>query len=1081
MKINTIRYWHRLEHFYPYVLKEQNSPNINSYFISSEKDYEFLLYNLIPDDKIVRFYEVYLGIFKIDSAINVVNDRLRYKPRFKDESDDESCFCKFRIDAEKKIISKSFKLSSFPWAIQRVKENKIDLDNWDEDFHRFQTALTTALLNQKENVNFEYLLDIRNLFSESINWDIEFQPIWMRIDQVIMDKPTESTSENDLEIESDEILEVEDLVKANDLLNSFYVKDLEKILTDFKHEEPSNSALKWYLEFKENNKINIEEDEKAILKHFNPDFLPSSRWPSDYNLRAMQQLAVNTYLSNELYDKSIFSVNGPPGTGKTTLLKDVIAGIIFERSNWLSKLKSPDDAFEGGSIDVIYTNMRTNASFTNKIKKVNNELSRYSIIVASNNNAAVKNITQELPVKNAIPLKYSNSKEYFKELSDLVLNEDTWGMIAAALGNSKNRYEFSNAVWPISGAKTEQNAKSETFKFNQYLREIKLNKTDEEKISDWNSAINSFKRTKAKLETEQNKMRDIYITINKEFAFKDEINALEEISQQLLDEKKECENAKQLTQKQHDSILIKLDETKSEITFFEKEKKTIKYLYPAYCVFNNKIAIKYKNLKNELDNLILKVSERQLELNTIKHNYDIIVDKIHKNIEEITLKNKQLIEVRTQINNFKKTNFACINGAEKVPCSLPDYEYVTSLCRNGTNERELVHKVVPWNYAKLNEIREELFFDAININRAFVENSGQLQINLDATFKLLRGMLDKDTAARNAETLMQSLFLTVPVVSTTFASVGTFLKYIGKEQIGHLLIDEAGQATPQSAVGSIYRAKKVMVVGDPLQVTPVMTLHDKIIELLKNYYGQPDLISSKETSVQNLSDAINPIGGYRTVKEKNDLWIGSPLLVHGRCRKQIFDISNEIAYSGKMIYDTFDKGKLAHCKWIDVKGSSDNHFIFEQVDAIEKIVTESICNHYLEGKALETLPSLFIITPFRSVKAGISSSFRKNSRLFSKVKARVPEIDERIIRKWISSNIGTIHTFQGKEAKKVIICLGGDSNGRSEGAINWASGTPNLLNVAVSRAKEELIIVGDSSQWRPKPYFSDAYKIINNL
>lgn len=53
--------------------------------------------------------------------------------------------------------------------------------------------------------------------------------------------------------------------------------------------------------------------------------------------------------------------------------------------------------------------------------------------------------------------------------------------------------------------------------------------------------------------------------------------------------------------------------------------------------------------------------------------------------------------------------------------------------------------------------------------------------------------------------------------------------------------------------------------------------------------------------------------------------------------------------------------------------------------------------------------------------------------------------------KWCDENIGTVHTFQGKEERIVWMVLGSDSHG--EGAISWAAGKPNILNVALIRAK----------------------------
>lgn len=69
------------------------------------------------------------------------------------------------------------------------------------------------------------------------------------------------------------------------------------------------------------------------------------------------------------------------------------------------------------------------------------------------------------------------------------------------------------------------------------------------------------------------------------------------------------------------------------------------------------------------------------------------------------------------------------------------------------------------------------------------------------------------------------------------------------------------------------------------------------------------------------------------------------------------------------------------------------------------------------------------------------------------------EIDFTRYKNGKPTNVGTVHTFQGKEAPIVFFVLGADKE--SSGAARWAVSEANIMNVAVTRAKEEFYVIGN--------------------
>ena len=382
------------------------------------------------------------------------------------------------------------------------------------------------------------------------------------------------------------------------------------------------------------------------------------------------------------------------------------------------------------------------------------------------------------------------------------------------------------------------------------------------------------------------------------------------------------------------------------------------------------------------------------------------------------------------------------------------------------HENKDVHLLNPWVSERYHREREKLFYYALQVNKEFVLSSTCMRSNLKNLLMMWRGIDGNETIKFKENdkinafsSLYQTISILVPVISTTFASVGRFLEYVQKPyELGTLIIDEAGQAQPHLALGAMLRCKKVLVVGDPKQVEPVVTDDlDAIKQLLKNEYTTP--YSDKHISVQQFSDKLNPFGTYLNDSSGEKLWVGCPLVVHRRCINPMFDISNRISYDGVMIQQTkepdqniVDTFAIPISKWLQCSGKEKNHLRKDHYVPEQGKETLNIIKLAFE-KAKGDKPDLYVISPFTSVVEGLKKEIRESD--FYK-------LNKENYNEWMESNIGTVHTFQGKEANEVVLLLGCDQD--AKGAVTWVNA--NIINVAVTRAKYRLCIIGDYRIWK---------------
>lgn len=358
--------------------------------------------------------------------------------------------------------------------------------------------------------------------------------------------------------------------------------------------------------------------------------------------------------------------------------------------------------------------------------------------------------------------------------------------------------------------------------------------------------------------------------------------------------------------------------------------------------------------------------------------------------------------------------------------------------------------------SNLDELRTKLFLSSLKLHKLTILIHRQRFVN--SIEKSFLTMGNREFSGDPLPFLGTFCFL-CPLISSTLASSPVrFGKYL-KGTLPWVLIDEASQVTPQSAVLMMQKAKRLIVVGDPQQLQPVVTLPRVINELLTDKNKNLRNWSPFIFSLQNLCDNMQTYGTRIGESSENSIWTGLPLRAQRRSYSPMFDISNAISYENQMVLakERRDRTKieaLVPSFWLDINPEQE-YFTNAVDDEIEAVVDVLRYIYYrlaqsnLAGE-LSRQKTVMIVSPFRAVAAAVKGKLKGLGvgNDFFKI-----------------SRIGTTHVMQGQQADIVIFVLGSKKGENGARARLWATEPPNLINVAVSRAVETLIVIGNANEW----------------
>ncbi|MEG2529957.1 MAG: AAA domain-containing protein [Anaerovoracaceae bacterium] len=263
-----------------------------------------------------------------------------------------------------------------------------------------------------------------------------------------------------------------------------------------------------------------------------------------------------------------------------------------------------------------------------------------------------------------------------------------------------------------------------------------------------------------------------------------------------------------------------------------------------------------------------------------------------------------------------------------------------------------------------------------------------------------------------------------PVILSSTYSVISSLKGVVYD---YVIVDEASQVDLATGVLAMACAKNIVIVGDLKQLPNVIT--DKTKQKISSISDASNIPAKYRQEEQSLLSSVC------AVFEKAPRIL---LREHYRCHPKIIEFCNQKFYNNQLIIMTEDKNENDVLKvYITSKGGhARGHFNQRQIDEIERNIIPELNSS-----------DFGIITPYRA-----------------QTNAMMEQLDNTI-------PISTVHKFQGRENNDIIIST-------VDNEITEFTDNPNMLNVAVSRAKNRLRLVISDNEKNEKTNIGDLVKYI---
>lgn len=705
----------------------------------------------------------------------------------------------------------------------------------------------------------------------------------------------------------------------------------------------------------------------------------------EFPLSVKQRNALHHFIEQK--SGEILAVNGPPGTGKTTLLRSVVANLWTQAA--LSQSEAP------------------------------------LIVATSNNNQAVTNILESFARIDETGLDECLKGRWLPEV-------DSYGLYfcSGAKANQYNPYRYAGP----KGEGCMEGWQTQTFIIEAQQHFLT-------KVKNWK-------------QSECKSVDDALATLHKEMC------VAQHKIRQGFDYLKAWQLVLRNIEQQYGSVeSLKTSITESKVAFnehslaYKQEKALLDALYKLW-----------ESRKWWVSLLMwLPVIRKQESRKTARllNQWDKVLGVFSDDEVEAAL-NQQMDGIRTQISQLEQQ----ISKAEGCLSHFQLQQDNLNIWLAPAETLTLFSKTMPEQVAELNDryYRFRLFKLATHYfegrwlkeTRAFVESNDQ---DKKSPFKLLRKL-------RRYAKLTPCFVSTFYMVPNTFMAGefkdGSWTDLPQLEEIDLLIVDEAGQALPDISAASFALAKRALIVGDTDQIEPVWSIPASVD---RSNLALFDLLEDEQDYEQWLgSGMLASSGNVMRLAQRQchyhqfeQLQCGLYLTEHRRCFNDIVSYCNDLVYQG--ILEPLRGNAKHEVPWGTMTlqpvyspsqsfgGSRGN---FGEAEAIAQwlVAQHNALLAYArqQDKKYRTMDDANVLR--RAV--GIVTPFSKQADL---IRGELRKVGIEGL------TVGTVHSLQGDERLVVLFSSVYGENNKDSGKFYDAG--PNMLNVAVSRAKDAFIVFGD--------------------